>query len=73
MVAQEQAKHTEVYVAKSAKFGNNNLEYAQQSTKGTKFAGVASNAASIPRSLVERAITTIDSSDTEGEMAFMTM
>ena len=57
----------------SAKFGKKNTENAQHSTKGSKLAGVASKTSLMPRSLVERVITTIDSSDCEGETAFMTM
>ena len=73
MAAQEQAKHTEVQTANTGKFGKKNHEHVQQGTTRTKFAGVASKSTSIPQSLVRRAITTIDTSDSEGEMAFMTM
>ena len=73
MAAQEQAKHTEVQTANTGRFGKKNHEHVQQGTSRTKFAGVASRSTSIPQSLVRRAITTIDTSDSEGEMAFMTM
>jgi hypothetical protein len=73
MAAQEQAKHTEIQTANTGKFGKKNPEHVQQGTSRTKFAGVASKSTSIPQPLVRRAITTIDSSDSEGEMAFMTM
>ena len=73
ILSQDSAKHTEVQVANSTKFGKKNLEHAQHNTKGPKFAGVARQATAIPRPLVERVITTLDSSDSEGEQAFMTM
>jgi hypothetical protein len=73
MAAQEQAKHTEVQIANTAKFGKKNHEHLQQGTLRTKFAGVASKSTSIPQPLVRRAITTLDSSDSEDEMVFMTM
>ena len=57
----------------SLEIGKKNLEHAQHNTKGNKLTGVASKITLIPRSLVDRATATIDSSDSAGETAFMTM
>ena len=57
----------------AAKFGKKNHEHVQQGTQRAKFARVASKSTSIPRPLVRRAITTLDSSHSEGDMAFMSM
>jgi hypothetical protein len=75
MMSQDSAKHTEVQVANSTKFGKKHIEDAKHNTKGTKFAGISRKppVTVIPRPLVKRVISTYDSSDSEGEKAFMTM
>jgi len=69
---QESAKHTEAQTENTTKFVRRNLENAQPNTKGTRFAGVARQTRVVSEPLVERVITTQDSSDSEGEQAFMT-